>query len=89
MPSLIKDGAQKLQAALDSLAKEIPGNFLTIASAGEILFDGCAGNFDMLDGKRQVTSNDVVWFASTTKLLTAVCERKDWLPRMRVLSQPA
>jgi hypothetical protein len=77
MAALKANGCDKLQKTLDVLAEEIPGCFLTVAAHEEILFDGCSGHFDMLergDDFRRVTTNDVMWFASTTKLLTAVCE---------------
>jgi hypothetical protein len=76
MPSLKPDGASHLQKTLDAFAKEIPGCFLTVATTDSILFDGCSGHFDMLEkgeDYRRVTKDDVMWFASTTKLLTAVC----------------
>ncbi len=77
MPLLKPDGSAQLQKTLDDLAEDIPGCFLTVATADDILFDGCSGHFDMLeksDNFRRVTVEDVMWFASTTKLLTAVCE---------------
>lgn len=65
---------QKLQALLDEQAKWFPGCFLTIVTPTEVLFDGCSGPFDKVNPGRQVAKNDVLWFASTTKLITSVCE---------------
>jgi len=73
---LTEEGKSNIQKTLENLAKDLPGCFFSAASADEILFDGCAGRFDVLDESpdaRQVSTDDVVWFASTTKLLTAVC----------------
>jgi hypothetical protein len=79
MPSISSAGAQRLQAVLDKQAKVLPCSFLTVVDAGKVLFDGSAGIFDPLDpaGKKvgQAASEDegdVMFFASTTKLLTSI-----------------
>jgi hypothetical protein len=65
----------KLQQTLDELAQVLPGCFLTLVSPTETLFNGQSGKFDMLKSdSREVTGEDVMWFASTTKLLTSVCK---------------
>lgn len=75
--SLSLDQSQKgkLQETLDELAKTLPGCFLTVVTPTDTLFNGWSGKFDMLDpGSRDVNGEDVMWFASTTKLITSVCE---------------
>lgn len=70
------DAQQKarLQHTLDELAQVLPGCFLTLVSPTETLFDGHSGKFDILKpDSRDVTGEDVMWFASTTKLITSVC----------------
>jgi hypothetical protein len=65
----------KLQKTLDELATVLPGCFLTLVTPTETLFNGQSGKFDMLKpDSRDVTGEDVMWFASTTKLITSVCE---------------
>lgn len=73
--SLDKSQQNKLQQALDDLAGVLPGCFLTLVTPTETLFNGWSGKFDKLDPEsREVKGDDVMWFASTTKLITAVCE---------------
>ena len=70
------DEAQKakLQSTLDELAGTLPGCFLTLVTPSETLFNGWSGKFDKLDpSSREVNGEDVMWFASTTKLITSVC----------------
>jgi len=65
----------KLQKTLDELAQVLPGCFLTLVTPTETLFDGQSGKFDMLKpDSRDVNGEDVMWFASTTKLITSVCK---------------
>jgi hypothetical protein len=65
----------KLQKTLDELATVLPGCFLTLVTPTETLFNGQSGKFDMLKpDSRGVTEEDVMWFASTTKLITSVCK---------------
>ena len=66
-------------------SKYIPGSYINIASPKEIIFEHSDGKFDMLDtasGARQVSKDDVNWFASTSKLLTSVCEYSNILDRI-------
>jgi hypothetical protein len=73
--SLDEQQKDKLQKTLDELAQVLPGCFLTLVSPTETLFNGQSGKFDMLKpDSRDVTGDDVMWFASTTKLITSVCE---------------
>lgn len=65
---------KQLQKTLDELTQVLPGCFLTVVSPTETLFNGQSGKFDMLKAdSRDVTGEDVMWFASTTKLITSVC----------------
>ena len=74
-PSLDAQQKDKLQKTLDDLAQVLPGCFLTVVTPTETLFNGQSGKFDMLKSdSRDVTGEDVMWFASTTKLITSVCE---------------
>jgi CubicO group peptidase (beta-lactamase class C family) len=75
-PKINAKAAGPLQKTLDELSRNIPGVHLSVASPTSILFSGQAGLFDMLDqgpSSRKASSDDIMWFASTTKLLTAVC----------------
>lgn len=73
-PKLCEDGAASLQKKLDNIAEKMPGCYLSVASADSVLFSGASGPFDFLDGSRIASNDDVMWFASTTKLLTSICE---------------
>ena len=65
----------KLQQTLDDLTQVLPGCFLTLVTPTETLFNGQSGKVDMLKpDSRDVTGEDVMWFASTTKLITSVCK---------------
>ncbi|WOO76783.1 Acyltransferase LovD [Vanrija pseudolonga] len=74
MPAELKpDGAKSLQAALDEWSDKLPGVTLALASTSGLLFSSSAGRYDVLDASsRALAEDDVMWFASTTKLLTAV-----------------
>lgn len=73
--SLDPQQTAKLQQTLDELAQTLPGCFLTVVSPTETLFNGWSGSFDKLDPQsREVNGEDVMWFASTTKLITSVCK---------------
>ena len=73
--SLDAQQKDKLQKTLDELAQVLPGCFLTLVTPTETLFNGQSGKFDMLKpDSRDVTGEDVMWFASTTKLITSVCK---------------
>lgn len=73
--SLTDEQKSKLQGTLDELAQTLPGCFLTVVTPTSTLFNGWSGKFDKLDPKsREVNGEDVMWFASTTKLITSVCE---------------
>ena len=75
--SLDAQQKEKLQRTLDDLAQVLPGCFLTLVTPTETLFNGQSGKFDMLKpDSREVTSDDVMLFASTTKLITSVCKQE-------------
>ena len=75
--SLDAEQKDKLQKSLDELATVLPGCFLTLVTPTETLFNGQSGKFDMLKpDSRDVTGEDVMWFASTTKLITSVCKHQ-------------
>jgi hypothetical protein len=79
--SLDDQQKEKLQETLDELAQVLPGCFLTLVTPTETLFNGQSGKFDMLKSdSRDVTGEDVMWFASTTKLITSVCESTSPMP---------
>ncbi|KAJ9114884.1 hypothetical protein QFC20_001256 [Naganishia adeliensis] len=66
---------QALQKALDRFGEILPGCGLTVASDSEVVFDGRSGKFDALEkgsSARAAGKEDVLWFASTTKLITSV-----------------
>lgn len=68
---------QALQKALDKFGETLPGCGLTVASDSEVLFDGRSGKFDALEkgsSARAAGKEDILWFASTTKLITSVGE---------------
>lgn len=65
--------SQKLQSLLDEQVKLLPSAFLTVVSPDEILFEGASGEHDPLHPGRRATKDDIMWFASTTKLITSVC----------------
>lgn len=80
LPKLPADGAAKLQALLDAQTSSgrVPSAFLTVVTPDEVLFTGAAGTYDPVDpASRKVTTDDVMWFASTTKLITSVCEYRE------------
>ena len=88
--SLDKSQKDKLQQTLDELAGTLPGCFLTLVTPTETLFDGWSGKFDKLDPQsREVNGDDVMWFASTTKLITAVCESLSFHGSVSVSGSPA
>lgn len=72
--TLRPDGRATLQAALYEAAKSLPGSTLAVANADGIIFSSATGPFDILDPERKASSEDVMWFASTTKLLTSICK---------------
>lgn len=72
IPRLKPDGAAILNTAL--AATGVPGT-LAVANAEGILFSGTTGPFDPLKpDSRALKEDDLMWFASTTKLLTSICE---------------
>jgi hypothetical protein len=78
-PKLSPSGAHHIQAVLDEQAKKLPGCFLTLVNPTEVLFNGASGRFDVLDPNpdgRKASTEDVMWFASTTKLITSVCKSR-------------
>lgn len=75
LPAISAEQHQAIQAALDHFGETLPGCSLTVASDSEILFDGRSGKFDPLEegsDARAAGQDDVLWFASTTKLITSV-----------------
>jgi hypothetical protein len=83
LPTLTNSGKTYLQDFLDTLGKSHAAQCLTISNASGPIFDGRAGWFDPLDQNegegegvtgRKAAFDDVLWFASTTKLITSVCE---------------
>ncbi|KAI5453995.1 hypothetical protein NCC49_004988 [Naganishia albida] len=75
LPAINSEQRQTLQKALDHFGETLPGCGLTVASGSEILFDGRSGKFDALEkdnSARPAGKEDVLWFASTTKLITSV-----------------
>lgn len=81
--SLNAQQKDKLQKTLDDLAQVLPGCFLTVVTPTETLFNGQSGKFDMLKSdSRDVTGEHVMWFASTTKLITSVCKSPCQFPTL-------
>lgn len=79
------DGFVTIQTALTAASKELGAPATLALADGEGVFLECqAGPFDALhpDHTRIVGADDVMWFASTTKLLTSICEsllgREGW-----------
>ena len=73
----LKPGAiEKLQDLLDAqVANQLPSAFLTVVSPTGVLFDGASGHYDPLNPNRAASTDDVMWFASTSKLVTSICKR--------------
>lgn len=78
--SLSSTAIALLQGPLDTLVDHdhLPCAHLSLASPHGILFQSHAGVFDVLplehgESPRRASGDDVLWFASTTKLLTAIC----------------
>lgn len=75
--TLSADAKAHLQSLLNELGTNHAAQCLTIANASGPIFDGRAGWFDPLkqtEGERKAAFDDVLWFASTTKLITSVCK---------------
>ncbi|KAK4685931.1 hypothetical protein P7C73_g4204, partial [Tremellales sp. Uapishka_1] len=75
-PTLTLSAKAGLQATLDELATSLPGCHVSIATTDGIIYQASSGQFDVLDTSataQKASADDVLWFASTTKLLTAVC----------------
>ncbi|TXT15978.1 hypothetical protein VHUM_00481 [Vanrija humicola] len=66
------DGAASLQAALEKWGAKLPGVTLAVASTSGLLFSSAAGPYDILEPARKLATDDIMWFASTTKLITSV-----------------
>jgi hypothetical protein len=77
IPQLSSSAKESLQAVLDKQAGYLGGAFLSVATADGVIFNSCSGFFDQLErGKqdaRKASMSDVMWYASTTKLIIAVC----------------
>jgi hypothetical protein len=77
LPTLCDSGKTYLQDLLTTLGASHAAQCLTISNASGPIFDGRAGWFDPLqqnEGDRKAGFDDVLWFASTTKLITSVCK---------------
>ncbi|GAA5885109.1 hypothetical protein JCM6882_007231 [Rhodosporidiobolus microsporus] len=73
MPSLSESGLKNLRAYLAEAGKTLPAVFVDIGTAHEVLFSERAGNVDMLDAAQGGPDSDnIYFFASTTKLVTAL-----------------
>lgn len=73
MPALTSTGVQKLRDYLQQTAKTLPAPFVGVASSQDVLFFERAGLLDPLNPEAGGPKEDsIYWFASTTKLLTAV-----------------
>ena len=76
--SISATGEAKLLATWTQLAEQLPCAHVSIAGPTEILFEGHAGDFVVLQRgnseSRPASGDDILWFASTTKLLTAICK---------------
>ncbi len=77
------DGFVTIQSALTAASKELgaPAT-LALADAEGVFLECEAGPFDPLHPTRGVRREDIMWFASTTKLLTSICE----LPQRQLTS---
>ncbi|GAA6034974.1 hypothetical protein JCM8097_002121 [Rhodosporidiobolus ruineniae] len=72
-PTLSAAGTAKLRAYLAEAAKTLPAPFVEIGSPEGVLFSERDGRIDMLDANSPKPKKDsIYWFASTTKLITAV-----------------
>lgn len=69
------DGFVTIQSALTAASKELgaPAT-LALADAEGVFLECEAGPFDPLHPACGVRRDDIMWFASTTKLLTSICE---------------
>lgn len=74
MPALTADGTQAIREYLQQAAQTLPAVFIGIASKDGVLLFERDGAFDPLNPAAEVKQDDVYWFASTTKLLTAVSD---------------
>lgn len=74
-PQLSSSAKESLQAVLDKQAGYLGGAFLSVATSEGVIFNSCSGLFDQLErGKqdaRKASTSDVMWYASTTKLIIA------------------
>ncbi|KLT44536.1 beta-lactamase/transpeptidase-like protein, partial [Cutaneotrichosporon oleaginosum] len=68
------DGFVTIQSALTAASKALgTPTTLALADANGVLLECEAGPFDPLHPERGVRGDDIMWFASTTKLLTSIC----------------
>ncbi|GAA5829089.1 hypothetical protein JCM11251_004121 [Rhodosporidiobolus azoricus] len=73
MPALSTDGVQRLKDYLVEAGKTLPDVFVEIGSKDKVLFSERAGNLDMLNPYAGGPDKDSIYFfASTTKLVTAI-----------------
>ncbi|KAK8843525.1 hypothetical protein IAR55_007185 [Kwoniella newhampshirensis] len=72
-PTLAPDGSDRITQILEEAAQELPGCGLAIATVDGLLYEEYKGKRDVLDdASPAVDENTIMWFASTTKLLTSV-----------------
>jgi hypothetical protein len=71
---LSDEAVRHLQHTLDTLVSTLPCAYLSLVTPTKILFQGCSGVFDPLTNDKAAAQDDVMWFASTTKLITAIGE---------------
>lgn len=74
-PQLSSSAKESLQAVLDKQAGYLGGAFLSVATSEGVIFNSCSGLFDQLERGKQdarASTSDVMWYASTTKLIIAV-----------------
>lgn len=75
LPAIPLSGQHAIQRLLDTFGETLPGCALTVANDQQVLFDSRSGKFDALEGgseARLAAKDDIMWFASTTKLVTSV-----------------
>ncbi len=75
-PTISPAGAARLQSLLDELTQTMPGCQLSISTPERNIFNSVGGKFDFMEqgsDPRMMSTDDVYWFASTTKAITSVC----------------
>lgn len=74
MPSFTDKGKGEIQTILDAFSKDKTASIFTLGTDSEVLFTARAGKVDVLDtsADAKLFDDEIMWFASTTKLLTSV-----------------